>query len=58
MTPPPPPTIRERYGIKYCTLCNLQVDYCKCGTTPAAERTAHDGDGSDLNRRIRAVKGK
>lgn len=50
-----PATIVTRYGVTYCALCSLMIDYCRCGTTPA-EDAAQDGDTSGLARRIRDAK--
>lgn len=56
-TPPAKPrTIVTRYGIDFCALCSLMVDYCTCGTTPAAERAAQDGAESGLSKRIRDAR--
>lgn len=60
MTPTPPAkpsTIVTRYGVDFCALCTLMVDYCRCGTTPAAESTAQDGAESGLAKRIRDARG-
>ena len=33
---PPPTRIRIRYGIVYCEVCNLAVQYCPCHPPPDA----------------------
>lgn len=60
--PPPPPAqptrrrIGERYGLRFCANCGFPEAACGCDretTTPAAP----DGAESDLNARIRTLKG-
>lgn len=52
---PAPTRFRIRYGVVYCEVCGLSSLYCK-GHAPAAPAPG-DGAESDLNRRIRALKG-
>lgn len=52
---PPPTRFRIRYGVVYCEVCDLDARYCRGHTPPPP--TQGDGDASDLNKRIRALKG-
>jgi len=49
------PYTYKRFGATYCSLCQLQVEpveYCRCGTTPATDAPAKDGEETQLKQRI------
>lgn len=60
--PPPPPPARERppivtrYGVDFCSVCSLMLEYCRCGERPFDAPSKDNRAESDLNRRIRAAK--
>ena len=56
--PKPLPTIARRYGVDFCVLCSLMLEYCKCGTTPAADDLAQQAAEAQLRKRIAEVVSK
>ncbi len=53
---PNPTRFRIRYGIAYCTRCDLAVQFCRGHGPPDAQSA--DGDGSSLAKRIAEALGK
>jgi hypothetical protein len=58
VTTPKPSTIAKRMGVEYCTLCNLAVLYCKCGSAPARDAESPDGAETRLAKRIAEAQGR
>lgn len=59
---PPParvrPPIVTRYGVDFCSVCSLMVEYCRCGLAAPDDPSKDARAESDLNRRIREAKGR
>jgi len=53
--PPTQPRWRTRYGVAYCTICDMAADYCK-GHLPPAQ--SPDGAESQLLLRIAEARAK
>ena len=52
------PFVRRRYGVEYCTLCDLALDYCLCGANAAGFGPPSEDDAeSALVKRIIACRG-
>jgi hypothetical protein len=57
---PATPVARPRYvmfgGYEVCARCNYAREFCGCDKQPSPPPTHGDGDGSDLERRVRAAR--
>jgi hypothetical protein len=57
---PATPVARPRYvqfgGYEVCSRCNYAKEFCGCDKQPPPPPTTGDGDGSDLERRVRAAR--
>jgi hypothetical protein len=58
---PPPPaqdrsTVVRRCGVDCCAICDLAIQYCRCGTVAPEAPPALDGSASTLRERIIEVK--
>ena len=54
--PPRPPT-RTRYGVTFCTRCDLAIAYCRCAGAPVEDRAEAERAQADLVRRARECAG-
>lgn len=54
--PPRPPT-HTRYGVTYCTRCDLSVAYCRCAGAPPDDTAEAARAQADLVRRAREAAG-
>ena len=50
-----PPRVKQGFYL-VCSVCRMVAEYCACGRQPA-QVAAQDGNDSNLNARIRALKG-
>ncbi len=48
------PFVRRRNGYDYCTLCDLALEYCLCGTREVDERAPDSADGGLVKRIVEA----
>lgn len=54
--PPRPPTV-TRYGVTYCTICDLALAYCCCPQRPPDDTAEAARAQADLVRRAREAAG-